>query len=67
VFARFLVGDGAHLTCDVIEQNQKIVFEIGVHRPALKVCRQVITRRLLRADDPAEARIATAALRSFLS
>jgi hypothetical protein len=51
VLARFLVGDGAHLTCDVIEQNKKIVFEIGVHRPALKVCRQVTTRRLLRADD----------------
>ena len=58
--SRFLVGDGAHLTGDVIEQNEKIVFEIGVHRPAPKVLPQSgHTGRLLRADDPTEARIAT--------
>jgi hypothetical protein len=50
VFTRHLVGDGAHLTCDIIEQDQKIVFEIGVHRPPQKVLPPSgNTWRLLRA------------------
>src|SRR5262249_25789851 len=46
VIARLLVHDGAHLPRDVVEQDQKIVFEIGSHRPAPKLRRRPVTRAI---------------------
>jgi hypothetical protein len=31
VFLRHLVSNGAHLARDVVEQDEKIAFEVGVH------------------------------------
>ena len=41
VHARYLVGIGAHVARDVIEQDQEIVFEIGAHCPKNSI---VVTR-----------------------